>query len=533
MKIQKKRNRILYFAVTFILLSGFFINPCISKEAQKVAVLPFTMNTKDDLAFLQKGIFDMFSSRISYGDEVIVLTREILENLLKKSDPTFSVIQNMNESKAKELGAFLKVDHVLFGSLTLFGNSMSLDVNMVDVKNNNPILTFSRQGTESGAVIPELDKIAEEINFKVFGRQREEFQGAQLALMQNQGGAKENYASPLNKYESIFEINQVIEGMAVGDVDGDKKNEVVIVYGQTIEILEVSSARKLVPGSKIELSPGLIIVGIDVADMNHDGYAEMFVSCINPMNQDVKGVIYEYNGSKYKEGPESYPWYFRVVDQGGQKMLFAQKSGKGGPYTSQQVFRVQAEGSKYIAGENLKTPGDFSIMGFASGKILKDTVEDRVYTGKDGNLKIFDESGRVDWSSEKGYGGSLLFFRYKKEKQSDDEYEGEYFQPRNLIYDLNDDGKQNLVAIKNNNQTTELLKGMRQYNYGLIEIMEWSELGLSPVSAPKKIPGQITDISISDVYNNSKAKLLISFVKQRRDILSSATKSMIIAYDLK
>jgi TolB-like protein len=513
-------------------LSGFFINPCISKEAQKVAVLPFTMNTKDDLTFLQKGIFDMFSSRISYGDEVIVLTRENLENILKKSDPSFSVIQSVNEAKAKELGAFLKVDYVLFGSLTLFGNSMSLDVNMIDIKNSNPALTFFRQGTEAGKVIPELDKIAEEINFKVFGRQAEEFQGAQLAQAQNQGGAKENYASPLNKYESIFEINQVIEGMAVGDVDGDKKNEVVIVYGHTIEILEVSSARKLVPGVKIEISPALVIVGIDVADMNHNGYAEMFVSCINSMNQDVKAIIYEYNGNKYKEGSETYPWYFRVVDQKGQKILFAQKSGKGGPYTSQQVFKVQVEGSKYGEGEKLKTPSDFSIMGFTSGKIFKDNIEDRVYTGKDGSLKVFDESGKVEWSSEKGYGGSLLFFRFIKEKQSDEEYEGEYFQPRNLIYDMKGLGKSNLIAIKNNNQTNEMFKGLKQYSYGLIEIMEWNELGLSPVSAPKKIPGQITDISISDVYNNSKEKLLISFIKQRKQILSGGTKSLIIAYDL-
>lgn len=533
MKIHNKTGRIFYFAFTCILLLGFFVTPSFSKEAQKVAVLPFTMNTKEDLAFLQKGIFDMFSSRIAYGDEVIVLTRENLEKMLKKFDPAFSLTQGINEAKARELGVFLGVDHVLFGSLTLFGNSMSLDVNMIDIKKNNPALSFFRKGTETGAVIPELDKVAEEINFKVFGRQTEEFQSTQLALAQNQGGAKENYASPLNKYETIFEINQAIEGMSAGDVDGDKKNEVVIAYGHTIEILEITAARKLGPGSKIELSPGLVIVGIDVADMNHNGYAEIFASCINPMQQDVKVLIYEYNGSKYNEGSQTFPWYVRVVDMGGQKSLYAQKSGKGGPYTSQQVFKVQAEGSKYIAGENIKAPSDFSIMGFASGKIFKDNVEDRIYTGKDGSLKIFDEFGKVDWSSEKGYGGSLLFFRFNKEKLSDDDFEGEYFQPRSLIYDINGTGKQNLIAIKNNNQTIELLKGMRQYNYGLIEIMEWTELGLSPISAPKKIPGQITDININDIYNNSKAKLLVSFIKQRKQILSNETKSMIIAYDLK
>ena len=533
MKSDKKIHGIFYFVLTFMLLSGFFITPCISKEIQKVAVLPFVMNTKDDLTFLQKGIFDMFSSRISYEDEIIVLTRENLENLLKKSDPSFSVSQSVNEAKAKELGTFLKVDYVLFGSLTLFGNSMSLDVNMIDIKNNTPALTFHRQGTEAGAVIPELDKIAEEINLKIFGRQTEEFQSAQLALAQNQGGSKDNFASPLNKYETLFEINDVIEGMAVGDVDGDKKNEVVIFYGNTIEVLELTSARKLVSGSKINLSHALTVVGIDVADINHNGYSELFVSCINPVNQNVSAFIYEYNGNKYVEGSKDYPWYFRVVDSEGQKLLYAQQSGKGGPYTSEEVFRVNAEGSKYVAGENLKTPADFSIMGFANGKILKDNSESRVYTDKNGMLKVFDESGRSDWSSEKGYGGSLLFFYFNRTKASDEEFAGEYFHPRNLLHNMKGDDKKTLVVIKNHNQTSDMFKGFRSYDYGLIEIMEWNELGLSPVSAAKRIPGQITDISISDLNNNSKEKLLVSFIKQRKQLLSNNTsKSIILAYDL-
>lgn len=532
MKSSKFNNTVLLMMV--ILVAGLMGigSPCFAKEMKKVAVLPFTINSQNDLTFLQKGIFDMFSTRLSHADEVDVLTREQLDAVIKSSSRAQQLTKGINEIKAKELATLLNVDHVLFGSVTIFGNSMSLDANMVNIGPDTPTLTFSRQGKEQGTVLTELDNIAEEINFKVFGIQTETFQSPNIADSRYLPETREGYASPLREFETLFAINDIIDGIAVGDVDGDKRPEVVICYGDTIDILAMNQQRKLQSKAKIENSSPLMIVGLDVADINQNGYAEIFVSAVNTMNQTVRSSIYEFNGTTYVENPETFPWYFRVVNQNGVPTLYAQQSSKKGPYTSKRVFSLVGNGNQYTPDMTIRVPDGFSLNGFATGNIFEAEVADRVFTNEHGQLKIFDDAGKVDWSGERGYGGTMLFFPFHVTKTSDEEYQGVYFQPRNLIHDVNADGRQNLIAIHNNNKTNAMFKGFREYNFGLIEILEWNELGLSPTGAPKKIPGQITDINIGNPDLDSKAELLVAFVKQRGGLLGGKSKSMIIAYDL-
>ena len=534
MEINKKICGIFCYVVASILLSGFFIYPCAAKDAQKIAVLPFTMNTKEDLAFLQKGIFDMFSSRITFEEEVKVLTRENLETMLKDSPYLDSLNQGLNETTAKQLGGFLNVDYVLFGSLTLFGNSMSLDVSMIDIKKNTPTLTFFRKGTDPGAVIPELDKVAEEINFKVFGRQTEEFQS--LAAMQK-GYLPEDqavYFNPLVKGMTLLEISGEMHGMAIGDVDGDGRPEVVITYNQMIEIYKPQAGGKLMPFQKIENdSAALEIIGIDAADINNNGYAEIFVTRINPIAKTVKSYVIEYNGNKLVPQSETYPWYFRVLkDEKGKGTLYAQESiQNGGPYDPKRVFTAEWKNKGYVEGQEMKVPKGFSVMSLTSGKMFVNKPQSLVFTDRSGRLVFFDDSGNTEWVSDDGYGGSTLSFPISTANKISDQ-DSAFFQPRNTMFDVDSDGNEDLIVIKNNESSGYLLKNTRKFKNGQIEFLGWDESGLSSLGLPKKISGLITSMEIGDYDNNSKAELLVAVVQDRGSFLSSQMKSRLIAYDI-
>jgi len=62
----------------------------------------------------------MLTSRLYTEDKVAVLSRGETAKVLETVSPP------INESKARKIGSRLGVDYVLFGSLTVFGESVSL-----------------------------------------------------------------------------------------------------------------------------------------------------------------------------------------------------------------------------------------------------------------------------------------------------------------------------------------------------------------------------------------------------------------------
>ena len=154
-----------FFLLCFLLFALIIGNTVVAAaEPKRVVIVPFKINAEKDLTFLEEGIADMLESRLSWDDKVTVISREETKRALE------SVVGPLDETKAREIGAKLDADHVLFGSLTIFGNSMSIDAKLVDVSGNRPPLTFFSQSQGMDEVIPKINLFAADINEKVFGR---------------------------------------------------------------------------------------------------------------------------------------------------------------------------------------------------------------------------------------------------------------------------------------------------------------------------------------------------------------------------
>jgi len=156
-------NRIIFLIVsTLLLLSA--TTPAIAAPL-RVAILPFDVNAEKDLTFLQEGILDMLGSRLAWNDKVEVIN----ENQTKAA---LAAIEGFDgESRALLVGGQLQADYVLFGSLTVFGESVSIDAKMVDVSGRQEPLPFFAQTRGMGEVIPKINEFATNINTTTFGRQ--------------------------------------------------------------------------------------------------------------------------------------------------------------------------------------------------------------------------------------------------------------------------------------------------------------------------------------------------------------------------
>ncbi|MGD8990858.1 MAG: hypothetical protein PVI00_05325, partial [Desulfobacterales bacterium] len=52
---------------------------------KRIALLPFKINAEKDMSFLQNGIFDMLTSRLSKEGEVQVISRQEAESAFKSA----------------------------------------------------------------------------------------------------------------------------------------------------------------------------------------------------------------------------------------------------------------------------------------------------------------------------------------------------------------------------------------------------------------------------------------------------------------
>ena len=133
-------------------------------KEKRVVIMPFNLNAEKDLSFLKEGIHSMLISRLSWNGNVIVLGMEETHTLV-------NTIENpINETLYRDIGNKLAADYILFGSITVVENRLSIDIKVADINKDVPLNVFSRQSQDMDDVIPQINLLAEEINEKVFGR---------------------------------------------------------------------------------------------------------------------------------------------------------------------------------------------------------------------------------------------------------------------------------------------------------------------------------------------------------------------------
>ena len=114
------------------------------------------------------------------------------------------------------------------------------------------------------------------------------------------------------KFWKSHNFKSFLNGLALGDVDKDGKVETVIAGAHSIRIYRYEN-RRLIKIEEIQESKYLYFIGIDIADINQNGYPEIFVTSLTSGKNSVSSFVLEYNGKKYVKIVDDVPWYFRVV----------------------------------------------------------------------------------------------------------------------------------------------------------------------------------------------------------------------------
>ena len=137
-----------------------------SMESVNVLVLPFEVYSQENISYLKEKISEALSSHLEKSGAVILKpeTKYIKDGL--------SEFYKKNAEEIRSAGIKNGADYVVWGSLTLAGSNFSLDVKMIkSFSQTSPEVFFANgDGIENLPGI--VRKIAEDINLKLFKKER-------------------------------------------------------------------------------------------------------------------------------------------------------------------------------------------------------------------------------------------------------------------------------------------------------------------------------------------------------------------------
>ena len=527
-----------------------------ASSPKRIALLPFKINAEKDMTFLQNGIFDMLTSRLSKEGEVVVSSRQEVESAINAVGSPDTV----DAPLARKIGSQLGADYTLFGSLTVLGNNISIDAKIVDVTGESPTASFFDQSQDLGGVISKINQIATQINATIFGRQATVAQKAappqQAPKMETapkddaqahpekliKGRSTGGEGSPffvMDEEDAGFQqfwrsasFKHVINGIAMGDVDGDGKIETVVATPNGVIIYRSESGRFYKVQEEIKEGGTRINIGVDVADINENGYAEIFVTSLNGPRTSLASYVLEYNGKRFSKIIDNSRWYYRVADIPGRGKILLGQAHKRTNLFSGKIYDMIWQNSEYVPENDIKTYRETNLLGFTLGDILDNRQEIGVGYRQNDHIQVLDSSGKEIWRSGERYGGSTLYSAGDRVDRGGAVVIPQYYPMRLLVADTNGDGKTEVIAVKNYEMARSKLEKFRSFTNAHIESLSWDGLGLATRWKTRKISGFIRDYALGDFDNDGKMELVAAVIQNEGRIVLVDPKSVIITYEL-
>jgi len=336
------------------------------------------------------------------------------------------------------------------------------------------------------------------------------------------------------------------KGMDIGDVNGDGLNETVVISPTIVHIF-MRQDKALVPVKRIDGGKYDSYMTVDIADINENGIPEIIVT--NIVGGVLRSFVIEYRDGEFQTIASDLPYFLRVIHTLGRPVLIGQVKGLENPF-DYPIHEIIWQGGTYERGKRMPIPEGLSVYGLAMDSIdgsdrpklvlLDDYDRIRIYTPtmkRMDDLNILGGSDELIWKSDDYYGGSNNAFnralttaqRDSGQTMEEESDATDYVKLRILTYDLNGNGKNDVIIVKNISPAGRVFKNLQLFTASEIYDLEWDGLGLSENWKTKKIQGYVADYQVKDIDNDGENEIVLALVVSFSGSLRQ--KSVLVAYD--
>jgi len=488
-------------------------NSIAAADSPKVVFLPFNVLSAGKYAYLQDAAGNMLAGRLAAKTTIRTANRSKGLDALGVS------------WKSGEEGTFdrslksVQADYIIAGIIVEQEGLPRFDVYVYHIPTGKS-RKFTKKPQGVDAVIGAVDELAWELAENVFGAQRPS----------SQIGSKEPKESSSTRFQTphpdrlfknaivsgLYGIDNALSGsdfkalpswsskrlnlelksMAVGDVDGDGQDEMILASNTKL-ILYKHKENGFQEEATLKLLNDLKVYFLYLADLNKNGLEEIYLNCSRGDRPSTYVIEWSKTGKLEFLNKDIDSYLRPIVISGKGMVLIGQEAALDGPIGS-SVYLLKSSGPDIFAQEQkLSLPSGANIFNFAYADVDNDGLSETVVIDQENKINLYSKAGELLWRSKEEYGASGSYLGRSLIEQEDSADRQLFYIPsRIVIADVNNDGKDDLIVGKNKMSKVRFFKNLRFFESGTISALMWNGSSMVELWQTSSSPSYISDYQL-------------------------------------
>jgi len=511
------RVRMVFLAIMALMFS---VQTAMADQVKTFAVLPFAVNGPEKFAYLSQGMQDMLMTRLSWPGKFQPMDKGAIDQKVKTAPRA--------ESEAKAAMTALKADYVIFGSMTVSGDDVSLDVKVMDA--NGRVVPKTSQA-KVNTLIPAMEDVAKSINSQVFkrpeasvdprtGKPEEPVNQMNPSLVVNQVNADQPvYLNPNFRYAGNSDMpgtwrSQTMpfaaNGMAIGDLEGNGKNVVAIITASSEIHVYRWQDRQLAEIAKYELSKRLTLVRASIVPVGADKPRLVVSGFTDKLPQSY---IFRLDGNKLVPEAQRESWYLAAVKLPPRFLpqLVGSRGDRRNVFTG-GVYEMSFTNGKLTSSVRMSLPEKANPFNFAF--LPEESGYKLVFVDDNDHLNVVSGKNDVIAKTEEQYAGSSVGVEHDSlmpptaQPNENDYLWSHYYIPLPLVPVVLGKMPQLLVS-RNISIASQFFENFRSFSQGEIHSLAWDGVGLNLKWKTRRIKGTIVGYDVADLENQGTQSLVV------------------------
>ena len=532
----------LTFSVCLLLVA--VAASAVSAAAKSAVVLPFTVNAPQSYAYLSKAVPATIQGRLDRPG--------MLE---ARAGQGKAASQTEAQQALRSSGA----DNAIWGSVSVMGNDCTVTINSVDKAGKTWSKTAQSPVSELTTNVQNLTSALSTEVFGISGAVRTPGSTASGAprgatangdIVTNETGQQQVYLNPQFRYQGAGaedgsrlrtqRLGYNMVDMAVGDFNGDGKNEIAILSDHDLRIYSWPANGQLKLIGETVVSRSNNNFSMRAIDINRDRSMALVVTTTEESSNRPYSFIYSFKGNKFTTIAERIHYYVSVM----RVPPTYSPTLVGQAWDSLKLFApgvriMTKQDGKFTLGTRLDLPTGatvFNCVWLPAGKNGKG--EQLVMLTDDERIKLFQGHGNtlVHTTMER-YSGSATGMDHYKGMPGlgvDKAYQlpSKYYAPMRLIAaDIGNTGDYTLLVNKPISTAAQFFDRYRFFPQGEVHALYWDGVGLGLKWKTRRIRGSVAEIDLADVNNDGILDLVVG-LNTSPDLGIGSRQCMITAYPL-